>query len=1192
MHGKELLQQLSEIKGFMLIFDCSDQEELILELVETLVSAARGSSGDSLEDALFHVLRDVLGEAEEVPRSVWVTLVELLTSRSRGRANSAVRVSRQVLRSLAHRSAALPINEFLNASLYAAPEDVTQLMQVSEAKYQRDALLVATFELYCIDPALVARVIPNLQADLQCEDADRRRAVTNCVGQLLAYQHESSAQMPLMSSSPVLVDRFLERLGDADEHVRVAAVDGVGAMLATCVASGERGPRTAATMTVVRRIGEELQKRCLDPWEEVRVRVVEVVENVSKSATGFQFLARVLPHIFHRIFDKKTRVREACWLALSRLYAQHALPMWIEGGKGEVEQFQFIPRLLFEAYSVFSVSRLGCTAQLEACLEEHLVGCGLDGAHRGLALVGLVAAVAGHEAAEKGFNQLLARKRDGHDAMRLFLSSRLRGGAVPRPVLSPEPGIRAIVPVPAEGTVVASGDEAIQNGVPPMATLAVEALARVNPIMEDRFGRMETHMNGLKRLDLIRDTALWKALDQSVNPSETLGTTGLGTQMTELNSILGRKGIEDLTPLLRRCILATWLLPDHLMGLLDLWSESPISGNLTDASVMVQRALVKLSKYFHEAFLPHVPRIAEHLQDANIESVDRALRVLAAVGKRHTAATVVFGTSGVLPALPANFVGCLIEAIGRLCGDEVSSADASSLCRKSLQTLGLLPLESAWLALGQILDWAADRVDVAIGRTKSICLNLVSACIDWSSGMLGCPASLRERSSAKEWIARARDVIHQKSSIVESHLQCAAVELFASAGDASEISILFQSCDDVSLRLHASVSSLRAVRRGNLLLSSSLLRHIAIEVSSAFEPDRAVEEVAVLLEELQKMMKPTPALVSIARADHNSMRRLKPTDRLRICATLPSLWAQSPVKQQRDTALRILQSSFVKAMRQSRVQQQPMIDFVVACFVHFLARVPVFGEEANSAVTAYPESTRIASLFVEALLRADQPKGSELARVVLRVTERMNHFIDREDPTSDKVHTAAYVLKYVVEKRCPDLGETEKSLQGVTRGCMPRELFELGRVPTAPIAKKLPLPLGNQKAPLPPHTSALTASGSGAATALPVSTAKAVARAVSTIRSKQPIPSLLACAGVTTATSGSGHSTNRSGMASERAASPPGQAANVEPRRLSFPSTVRKDIAESPHLQHHLDQDSSESKRRRIDLGRTDSNSD
>jgi len=129
-----------------------------------------------------------------------------------------------------------------------------------------------------------------------------------------------------------------------------------------------------------------------------------------------------------------------------------------------------------------------------------------------------------------------------------------------------------------------------------------------------------------------------------------------------------------------------------------------------------------------------------------------------------------------------------------------------------------------------------------------------------------------------------------------------------------------------------------------------------------------------------------------------------------------------------------------------------MIDFVVACFIHFLARVPAFIEEASAPVSEYHESTCIASLIFEAILRCDQPKSFELAGIVLRVTERVNHFVDREDPWSDKVHKAAYVVKYVAEKRCPELGKRENTLQGVSRGCMPKDLFELGQVvPAAPV---------------------------------------------------------------------------------------------------------------------------------------------
>jgi len=92
----------------------------------------------------------------------------------------------------------------------------------------------------------------------------------------------------------------------------------------------------------------------------------------------------------------------------------------------------------------------------------------------------------------------------------------------------------------------------------------------------------------------------------------------------------------------------------------------------------------------------------------------------------------------------------------------------------------------------------------------------------------------------------------------------------------------------------------------------------------------------------------------------------------------------------------------------------------------------------------------------------------------LRVTERMGHFIDREEPASDKVHRAAFVLKYVVERRCPELGAIDKTLQGASRGCMPADLFEVGQV--VPAKSNPQIQSERRSIATPFHAPALTAS--------------------------------------------------------------------------------------------------------------------
>jgi len=1095
--GLGLLERLSEVCAFMLIFDCADQDELLVDLVEVCIGVARGSTSERLEAPLFQVLSSVLSEADEVPKCVWGALVELLTTR--GRNPRAASLARRVLGALANRSAAVPINEFLNASLYAAPkqdEDAAQHMIESEANHQRNALLAATVELFKIDPSLTGRVLPNLQADLQCSNAERRQAVTKCMGEILAHHHAGSSSEPLMIRMPILFDKFLERLGDADESVRLAALDGVEAMLVTAVAdSNEEGTHSGTMMNIVRRIGNELKTRCLDPNEEVRIRVVHLASKIAESATGLGFVYPVLPVILHRVLDKKPRVRDACIDALGHLYAQHALPAWIDGQQEQAEKFAFVPQHLCEAYAVFSASRLGHTIELETCLEEHVLGCGRSADQRGLALAGLLASVAGHDVAKKGLYQLLARKRDGHAALRCFLQVRSRGC----PVLSPESALRGVSMISgAAGTTPGSRQEAVAitpagplHDADAHATMAVEALARVSPLMEDRNSRIETHVKDLRGLDLVRDRALWKVLDQLTKHSSTHTTSTTSEQMVELDDLLRRKGLEDLRPLLRRCLLTPWLLSDQVSSLLDQWDGSSTSG----ISMVVQAAVAELATYFPGPFLPHVPRIAEHLKDTSIDSVHAALRALASLGKRHTS---ISGAESPAPASPSEFASDLLEAVERLCGTDSSASDSSSVCRKALRTLGVLPDEAARASMAKILDWSTKNASVSLGSASSIALRLVAACFDWSLEVLPC---------RREWIARARAVLHDRSTPTDFLLQCAAVELLAAAGDATELTAVFESCDDASLRLHACSSALRAIRRGTLVLNTGILQHMACETCAAFALDRVSDEVSGFLEALQKLLKPASAFPGVAPSAHV---QLKQADRVRLCSTLPALFAQSPVKRHREMAQRLLQSSLARASRQSRAQQLPLVDFAVAYFLHFLARVPAFIEEANLSASAFQESTRISTLFVEALLRADQPKSYELARIVLRVTERVRLFVDKEDPTSDKVQKAAYVLKYVVEKLCPQIGAIDKTLQGVSRGCMPGDLF------ADPKTVHLPLPSSQQ------HRPTLTLTQESSPMASDRETATHVAMTAG--------PSLAA-------------------------ATP----ASVVPRRLSFPSTAGRD---------------------------------
>jgi len=243
VHVVGLLERLLEIRAFMLLFECSEPEELLNNLVTTCLSASRaGAEAEARlqESNLATLLTSTLGEADEIPKAALVALIEELTpQRRRGPAAGLVR---RVLGGLAHRSAALPINDFLNTALYTLPSDADTLGGPGSAlALERvEALLGVVHELFMLEPALVARVLPNLQADLQAANPARRRLVTTLVGQMLAYRPpQGSLRNFLIVTHPLLADRHRERLGDADEGGRLAALDGADQLLLMASDAGD-----------------------------------------------------------------------------------------------------------------------------------------------------------------------------------------------------------------------------------------------------------------------------------------------------------------------------------------------------------------------------------------------------------------------------------------------------------------------------------------------------------------------------------------------------------------------------------------------------------------------------------------------------------------------------------------------------------------------------------------------------------------------------------------------------------------------------------------------------------------------------------------------------------------------------------------------------------------------------------------
>eukprot|EP00930_Biecheleria_cincta_P034145 TRINITY_DN23615_c0_g1_i1.p1 TRINITY_DN23615_c0_g1~~TRINITY_DN23615_c0_g1_i1.p1 ORF type:complete len:1429 (+),score=252.04 TRINITY_DN23615_c0_g1_i1:62-4348(+) len=1108
-HAFALLEMLAETRGFLLLFDCDDSVALLSSLVDVCVSAGRSATVEPgrlseaaqhaqqhLEGLLMQLLRDILCEADlkELPSTILATLVEELMQRKQ--VSSAAGLVRRLFGSLARGSIALPINDFLNANIYSELHVGYEIQKTdgdkkddvparADSQERLEGLFRAVLELYCIDPALVARVLPNLHMDFQSGDPNRRRAVTALVGRMLAHTCQesgssSSSQPSLASTHPSIVDLHRERLADADDTVRLTALESTAAILQTAssVVHAQHTEPSKSLLVAAEALAQKLAERSLDPNDQIRGRAVDIAVSVgSHSTAGLALMLPVLPGVCKRMLDKKPRVREVCVEAAAHLYAKHALPAWLEGNYQQAQALSWIPQMFCEAYSVFSSGQCGQVALLEESIEQNILGCGagLEDQERALALLGFHwSACQGEEVAQRGLALLLSKKRDAHAALRRYLHLRIAKSA-PLLARSSAALAGAIVPSDRGAQVAADALQKLWASDQDSGEALLDGLAKFSPALEEKVPRPEVVLMHLRTLDGVRDKSLWSQLDHLTNPYISDSSQELASHLLELDERLRFHKLGELTSLVRRALLSTWLLPCGVFVLLDLWRDAGQcangSGGALEQFEAARHAVANLPKYIPGPFLSHAGAIVRRLCASSTEDAYAALRSLSSLGKR------VLVLQAHCFDLPASFIdssdleGALVEAVAVASKDVTTRASAS---RKAVKVLGLLPATPVKARVAQaLLSWAEEQilrckptVDAADSETREpveedeLCL---AAALHLASAIMAQPACRLEpfqKPDSKAWLENARHILCSGFQ-ASSDVRCAAAELVAVTGSQSQIYELLldpthntdllpleasesrpsQDCGVAAdifrpwldpLPAHAACSVIRVLRHGSVPLSTLLVTGISSRFCACLAPGRPTYEAELLLQALQSLQRPPPTAYT----------RL--ADRLRLCTTLPSIFALALLKRHRDSAQRMLQASLQKAVRQSSAKQEQLLDFSIACFIHFISRLDVFLQEISLVASAFPESSKVAEFFIEAMLGCDLHQSAELAGVALRVCDRVRYFVDREHPKSDAVHKAAFVLRHVVEKRCPQMGiQSSALLQGSKEGSMPAELFAI-----------------------------------------------------------------------------------------------------------------------------------------------------
>lgn len=275
------------------------------------------------------------------------------------------------------------------------------------------------------------------------------------------------------------------------------------------------------------------------------------------------------------------------------------------------------------------------------------------------------------------------------------------------------------------------------------------------------------------------------------NPMDSHGlpsqesTSKLGESLQELDRLLRVHRLGELAPLVRRGLLSTWLLPDQVAQILDLWkgaSEVLDEAPCSELVAAARTTISYLSKSFPGAFMPFAGELAKQLPESSAEDAKVILQTLAAIAKR------VLQKPGDCPQLSVKGLPeALLEALG-VAGD--SRASRASMSRKVAKILLLLPSGERSMVCMELLKWAEENVspDMSddVSPTAATSLQLASALLEWNKRHLEDFPQLE----SDMWLKQARQVLATPNSQHDerrSDVQCAAADLMAVTGSSDDM---------------------------------------------------------------------------------------------------------------------------------------------------------------------------------------------------------------------------------------------------------------------------------------------------------------------------------------------------------------------------------------------------------------------
>jgi len=369
-----LLERLSTVKIFIMLFEAPDCDNLIIELFESLlriVTDCESKQPQKIISYICDIMISILESSESIESKLIEILIQpLLENKSKISVDdedeeneeneeetlfSAKHIVRTVMdKTQEHISTAL--NDYLNDSLKQLEK--TKDKTTSSYKKKRGRVFSLIYEINLISSRLLLTVIPNICMQLKDEDVDVRSVVIILLGSMF-----KAKESILYKEYPNIFETdFLSRFNDKDSRIRVCMSKFASGMIKNHPSSSKI-------------LNEKLSERMMDPDEKVRRNVVETVVSVAMESPAL-IGEDLMQKLQERSRDKKAVLRLHTLELCAKLYKHHATEALKNSDSWQndtSEKLSWIPNTIIKYYAEQHENVVSHRIFIERLIDEDLL---------------------------------------------------------------------------------------------------------------------------------------------------------------------------------------------------------------------------------------------------------------------------------------------------------------------------------------------------------------------------------------------------------------------------------------------------------------------------------------------------------------------------------------------------------------------------------------------------------------------------------------------------------------------------------------------------------------------------------------------------------------------------------------------------------------------------------------------------